>query len=202
MLVATHSGETMNKQQLKAVALSTALSAGALFGGAVQADETLNQILQVGQAKTLAAKKSQGAIDTIAGQTADLFQDFKIVNKEIEGLRVYNEQLERQIAKQLQVIEELEGSIEQVTIIERQIHPLILKMLDSLEQLVELDVPFSLQERRDRLEKLRESQMDVVGVSAAERFRQVLEAYKIEAEYGVRLKLTKTSCRLPVKSAK
>lgn len=173
----------MKKQRLKAVALSTVLSAGALMGSVAQADQTIDSILQVGQSKTTAGQKSQVRIDKIAEETASLLQDFKTVNKQIEGLRVYNGQLEKQIANQLVVIKELEESIENVTVMERQIQPLILRMLDGLEQFVALDVPFHTQEREERLEQLRNIQ-ERSDISAAEKFRQVLEAYKIESEYG------------------
>ncbi len=181
----------MKKQRL-AVALSTALSAGALFSGVAHADQTLDSILKVGQSKTTMAQASQQKIDTLADQTSDLLNDFKIVNKQIEGLRVYNTQLEKQIANQLTVISQLEESIANVTIMERQIQPLILKMLDGLEQFVALDVPFHLDERQSRLEMLRNNQ-DRADISVAEKFRQVLEAYKIEAEYGRKIDTYKDS---------
>ncbi len=173
----------MKKQRLKAVALSTVLSAGALIGSVAQADQTIDSILKVGQSKTTAGQKSQVRIDKIADETAGLLQDFKTVNKQIDGLRVYNSQLEKQIANQLVVIKELEESIDNVTVMERQIQPLILRMLDGLEQFVALDVPFHTQEREERLEQLHNIQ-ERSDISAAEKFRQVLEAYKIEAEYG------------------
>lgn len=173
----------MKKQRLKAVALSTVLSAGALMGSVAMADQTLDAILQVGQSKTALLQESQQRIDRLAQETEDLLQQFKAVNKEIEGLRTYNSQLEKQIAAQLQVLQELDESIENVTVIERQIQPLILKMLSGLEQFVELDKPFRLEERRERLAMLRNNQ-DRADISVAEKFRQVLEAYKIEMAYG------------------
>ncbi|WP_027330397.1 DUF3450 domain-containing protein [Marinimicrobium agarilyticum] len=173
----------MKKQRLKAVALTTALSAGALMGSVAVADETLEQIIQVGEAKTAMAQESQQRIDRLAQETDDLLQQFKTVNKEIEGLRTYNLQLERQIEAQQRVLRDLDQSIEQVTVIERQIQPLVMDMLDALEQFVELDMPFHLEERRDRIEMLRENQ-DRADISVAEKFRQVLEAYRIESEYG------------------
>ncbi len=173
----------MKKQRLKAVALSTVLSASALIGSVAHADQTLNSILQVGEQKTKLAQTSQQKIDKIADQTASLLNDFKVVNKQIEGLRVYNSQLEKQLANQLTVISQLEESIANVTVMERQVQPLILKMLDGLEQFVALDVPFHRQEREERLAMLRNNQ-ERADISVAEKFRQVLEAYKIESEYG------------------
>ncbi|WP_185233342.1 DUF3450 domain-containing protein [Teredinibacter franksiae] len=173
----------MKKQRIKAVALTTVLSAGALLVGVAHADKTLDSIMQVSQSKTTAGQQSQKRIDKLQSDTSSLLQKFKVVNKEIDGLRVYNTQLEKQLANQRKVIDDLENSIDQVTVIERQIQPLILRMLDGLEQFVDLDVPFHQEERRMRVAKLRANQ-DRADISVAEKFRQVLEAYNIEAEYG------------------
>lgn len=173
----------MKKQRLKAVAMTTLLSAGTLMGSVAQADKTIDAILKVGQTKAQSGAQSQQKIDKISEQTGSLLQDFKTVNKQIEGLRVYNTQLEKQIASQLKVIGNLTNSIEQVTVMERQIQPLVMRMLDGLEQFVSLDSPFHVEERQGRLEMLRNNQ-ERADISVSEKFRQVLEAYKIESEYG------------------
>jgi TolA-binding protein len=167
----------MKKQRLKAVALTTMLSAGALMGSVAMADQTLDAVLQAGQAKTTLAQDSQKRIDRLAQETDDLAQQFKQQNKLIDDLRVFNAQMEKQVAKQLVVVQELEQSIEQVTVIERQIQPLIFRMLDGLEQFVALDKPFGIDERKERIAMLRANQ-DRADISVSEKFRQVLEAYK------------------------
>ena len=173
-------------QQIKSVALSTIFTAGAFFAGAASADKTIDEILRVGQSKTSAAKASQDKINKLSSETATLLQQFKIVNKQIDGLRVYNSQLEKQLANQLKVINDLEESIDNVTVIERQIQPLILRMLEGLEQFVELDTPLYREERLERVAELRGNQHRA-DISVAEKFRQILEAYNIEAEYGRKL---------------
>jgi len=185
----------MKKQRLKAVAMTTVLSASALMGSVAQADQTLNAILKVGQAKVQSGVQSQAKVDKIADQTASLLQDFKTVNKQIEGLRVYNAQLGKQIASQLRVIDELTVSIDQVTVIERQIQPLILRMLEGLAQMVELDAPFLMAERNERVQQLRSIQ-ERSDVSVSEKFRQVLEAYKIESEYGRKVETYKDTLEI------
>jgi hypothetical protein len=185
----------MKKQRLKAVALSTVLSAGALMGSVAMADQTLDAVLQVGQAKTTLAQDSQKRIDRLAQETDDLTQSFKAQNKLIEDLRVFNAQMEKQVAKQLEVVTDLEQSIEKVTVIERQIQPLIFRMLDGLEQFVGLDKPFQLEERKGRIEMLRANQ-DRADISVSEKFRQVLEAYKIESAYGGTIEAYKSTLPL------
>ena len=156
--------------------------AAAMLGASVYAT-TLNDIFQVAERMNVNAKKSQAKIDALNEDTRRLLSDYKIVLKEIEGLRVYNRQLEKQISNQEKEMAQLSSSIDEVTVIERQITPLMLRMIDSLEQFVELDIPFLEEERRDRIERLREI-MDRADVAVSEKFSQVLRAFQIENEYG------------------
>lgn len=144
---------------------------------------TLNDIYQVADQMNQAAVRSQSKIDALTEETRKLLNEYKTVLKEIEGLRVYNRQLEKQIANQEEEMAQLSTSIDEVTVIERQITPLMLRMIDGLEQFVSLDIPFLLKERSDRIDRLREM-MDRADVAVSEKFSQVLRAYQIENEYG------------------
>ena len=144
---------------------------------------TLNDIFQVAAQMNQASTRSQAKIDSLTEETRKLLNEYKTVLKEIEGLRVYNRQLEKQISNQEREMEELAASIDKVTVIERQITPLMLRMIDGLEQLVSLDMPFLIKERTDRIDRLREM-MDRADVAVSEKFSQVFRAYQIENEYG------------------
>lgn len=144
---------------------------------------TLTDIFQVAEQINKSAIRSQAKIDALTEETRSLLNDYKTVLKEIEGLRVYNRQLEKQIANQETEMTELAQSIDKVTVIERQITPLMLRMIDGLEQFVDLDMPFLLDERKDRIARLREM-MDRADVAVSEKFSQVFRAYQIENEYG------------------
>jgi hypothetical protein len=157
-------------------------AAATLLGASVYA-ATLNDIFQVAERMNVNAKKSQAKIDALNEDTRQLLSDYKIVLKEIEGLRVYNRQLEKQISNQEKEMAQISSSIDDVTVIERQITPLMLRMIDGLEQFVALDVPFLVEERQDRIERLREI-MDRADVAVSEKFSQVLRAFQIENEYG------------------
>lgn len=171
----------MINHRLKHVLLA---AAAALLGAAVavQAD-TLDDILEVSASKTDAARRSQARVDRLADETRNLLDDYKTVTKQIDGLRVYNARLQRQIDNQLRRIAEIDSSIDQVTVIQRQMTPLVIRMIDGLEQFVAMDVPFNLDERRARIEFLR-TNVDRSDLTVAEKFRQVLVAYNIELQYG------------------
>jgi len=154
--------------------------------------DKLDDVMQVSQSTIESAQQSQVKINDIASQTNDLLQDFKQVTKEIEGLRVYNAQLESRIQNQLARIEEIDQSIASVKVVQRQIPPLLERMLDGLENFLALDVPFHMEEREDRISRLR-SNIGKSNQSVAEIFRQVLEAYKIENEYGRKIEAYEAS---------
>lgn len=173
----------MKKQRIKAVALSTVLTAGAILASWSHADQSLDAVLAVGQSKVDDAQKSQARINKLQDETSDLIAKFKQVSKTIEGLRIYNTQLEKQLESQRDIMAKLEESTAQVTVIQRQIQPLVLEMLDAIEQFVQLDAPYRKEDRLKRIASVR-GLMDDASVTVAEKFRQVLEIYSIESEYA------------------
>jgi cell division protein FtsB len=171
----------MKKQRIHRL-WAPVLLIGVLSGGSATA-ANMNDIFGVTDRLNAQAKRSQAKIDALTEETRQLLNDYKTVLKEIEGLRVYNRQLEKQIGNQEQEMAKLASSIDQVTLIERQITPLMLRMIDGLENFVELDLPFLMDERANRIEGLR-AMMDRADVAVSEKFSQILRAYQIENEYG------------------
>jgi hypothetical protein len=156
--------------------------AAVVLGGTASA-ATLNDIFAVAEQLNSQARQSQAKIDALTEETRQLLGEYKVVLKEIEGLRVYNRQLEKQITNQENEISTLSNSINEVTVIERQVSPLMMRMIDGIEQFVALDLPFLMSERNNRLEILREM-MDRADVAVSEKLSQILRAYQIENEYG------------------
>ncbi len=150
---------------------------------AAPADESLSKVVDAGKQINQSANKSQRRVDNISEQIQTKLQQFKTVNKEIDGLHVYNQQMNTQIENQLQELNQLASSMEQVSIIERQVSPLMSRMIDTLEAFVGLDVQFLPKERSERIASLK-TMMERADVSVSEKFRRVLEAYQVEVEYG------------------
>ena len=104
--------------------------------------QTLDEVLGVRSATTESGRKSQLKVDQLSEDTRDLLTQYKQVMKIVDGLKVYNLQQERLIAKQEEEMSELNLSIDQVSLIERQIGPLIERMIQNLEVFIEKDIPF------------------------------------------------------------
>ncbi len=156
-----------------ALALSVATPA---FAQLDSAEDTADTAVREGAA-------SQDRIDRLDDETEELLRDYRIVIERLEAMREYNAQQERLIGAQVAEIASMETQIENVTTLQRDISPLITRMLEGLRLFVELDVPFLAEERNHRIERLTEL-MDRPDVSVAEKFRRVLEAYQIENDYG------------------
>ncbi len=164
--------------------LKTLLAAICIGGNAsIAVAQSIDPIVEVGKQRTASAKASQAKIDRLADETASLLSDYKTVMKQVDGLKVYNARLERQIANQEKRIRDIDASIAEASVIQRQIPPLVTRMLDGLEQFIALDMPFDLDTRLGNIEAVR-ANMDRSDVTSAEAFRQVLELYSIELQYG------------------
>ncbi|MBB1408902.1 DUF3450 domain-containing protein [Pseudoalteromonas sp. SG44-17] len=148
----------------------------------VQASD-LNKVIDKSSEINQSAAQSQTKIDKIADSMQGRLQQFKTLNKEIDGLTVYNAQLSKQLSNQVSEMEAINLSMDQVSIIERQITPLMLRMITGLEQFVALDVPFLTDEREKRLASLKDM-MNRADINSSEKFRRVLEAYQVEVDYG------------------
>jgi len=127
--------------------------------------------------------QSQMRIDKIDDQTDDMAIEYRSTLDQIESLRVYNSQLEKLLDAQLAELASLDEQIASVTVIGREVTPLMLRMVDTLDSFVDKDVPLLLSERRERVAHLREL-MGRADVADSEKYRRIMEAYQIENEYG------------------
>jgi hypothetical protein len=134
----------------------------------------------------VAAAKSQEKINGLFEQAQGLLVDYRAVIDQTENLKIYNDYLARLVGDQQRVIDSLQRQIDSIEETKQNIVPLMGRMIDSLEKFINLDVPINKTERLDRVQRLR----DVMGnssVTVSEQFRQVLDAYSIENEYGNRI---------------
>jgi hypothetical protein len=155
----------------------------------------INEVMQEGENRADAGETAQKQVDSVADQTEKIVNDYRSVTKVVDGLRVYNALLQTQLDNQESEMQALTESIANVALIERQIIPLMTRMVDALDGFVQLDTPFLMKERTDRIARLRET-MERSDVSAAEKFRIVIEGYQIENDYGRTIEAYKGSTEI------
>ena len=156
---------------------------GAIFTAEMVAGQAVQQIVAAENRRIQLAQAAQDQIDGIVDETRSVAEEYRAVMKEVDGLLVYNTLLDRQIEDQEEELRNLRLSIDQVQFIERQVLPLLTRMIDGLEQFVALDVPFLIDERNERVENLT-ILLERADVTAAEKFRVVMEAWQIENDYA------------------
>ncbi|HEU4617014.1 MAG TPA: DUF3450 domain-containing protein [Gammaproteobacteria bacterium] len=102
--------------------------------------------------------------------------------QESAGIERYNARMQQFLQSQQQDIASLTDQVAGLDDAAAQVAPLLQKMYDSLEQFVSADLPFLAEERRARLDKLKDLMEQDGGLS--EKYRRLVEAYQIELEYG------------------
>ena len=145
--------------------------------------EILDDTLFVQRSSDLGSKDSQTIVSNLSDETQVLLGQYRLVLQQIDRLVAYNDYVERLIVDQEAQIIDIRKQLDQFALIERGIVPLMLDSIDTLDKFIDLDVPFLLEERRDRVARLR-TIMDLSDVTVSEKYRQIMDAYQIETTYG------------------
>lgn len=130
-----------------------------------------------------AAAQAQVQINKIDDQTRDLVAEYRATIQETESLKRYNAQLTAQIQSQEDEMVSIAQQLEQIETTAREVVPTMQRMLATIEQFVQLDLPFLTDERAKRISDLKAT-MGRADVSIAEKYRRIMEAYQVEMEYG------------------
>ena len=128
-------------------------------------------------------QKSQKKIDKISDETQALLQKYRQTLRRIENAKIYNQQMRETIRSQIEEKKNIAEQIETLKNTNKGIIPLMVNMVENIEQFVSLDIPFLPQERSKRIAELKEL-LKRADISTSEKFRRILEAYQVENDYG------------------
>lgn len=173
---------TMKSRFIKLVVIFACLACCFPFISA-QADDPLRSSIRLQTDVGHDAVKSQQQIDRLFDDKQRLLDEYKQTTSELQSLQRYNDHLQKMVSAQAQTVASLQQQMDDIDVTHREVIPLMLRMLETLQQFIELDVPFLLNERRQRVRRL-QGLLDRPDLSVAEKYRQVMEAYQIETEYG------------------
>jgi len=145
--------------------------------------DALSKTIQTEDAISSNAIKSQKKIDGLDDHTRKMLEKYRSATRQTKTLLTYNDHLKALLDSQETEKASFEQQLEQIETTQREIVPLIIDMQQSLEQFVQLDLPFLPEERQQRITRLKEM-MTRADVTNAEKFRRIIEAYQIENDYG------------------
>ncbi len=146
-------------------------------------EKLVDQTIQKQSTTIESLQKAQERIDELDTESKKLTNEYKDTVVEYEILNRYDNQLQKITESQAEEINSLISQIDSLDETNKYVLPLLERMLVTLRDLIELDIPFLIQERMTRLEEL-ESILYQANFSTAEKFRKIYEAYQIENEYG------------------
>ena len=129
------------------------------------------------------AVKSQNTIDQLTDETRDMVLDYRNAIRKTDSLSAYNQQLAKLVKQQKISLSSIQRQLENAEETQRSIVPFINKMITTLEKFVRLDLPFLLEERRQRISTLKQI-VNLPDITLPDKYRRVMEAYQIEIEYG------------------
>ncbi len=145
--------------------------------------DVLDTSVQTEQDTNQATQQSQQRIDRLADEADDLLAEYRRVVRETESLRVYNDQLERVVESQRAEVDSIGRQLGELENTNRGVVPMLIEMIDMLEQIVESDVPFQLDLRRNIVLDLQDL-IYRADVTTSEKYRRVMEAYQREIDFG------------------
>lgn len=165
------------------------LGGGLLFLLSILAGSASAQTDPVGRAldstvnANRAARASQERVDKLDDQTRSMLERYRSASWQSQQLTVYANQLGELVSAQDAEKASLDRQIQEMERTERELLPLMLRMVEGLEKFVALDLPFLATERKERVESLKNLMADP-SANNADKFKRILEAWQIEAEYG------------------
>ncbi len=150
--------------------------------GATQA-QNLDQSLKTAQTSTQESAQVQESINSLDDERDNALREYRAILQQIEGLKLQIGQQEIFLKSQEDELAGLVNQFSRVDTIEQEILPMMRQMVHALEAFIDMDTPFLLDVRKERLARLKEA-LGNHALNQAERYRLILNAYEIEMGYG------------------
>lgn len=154
-----------------------------LVSAPLLAQTALGTVLSEQAKVNRSSQQSQTRISQLADQTSELLGDYRVTTQQLDRIKIYNDNLERLVRDQEEEKASIVRQLDEFGDVEQGIVPLMLEMIADLRTFIELDMPFQLQERMDRVARL-EDNMGRSDLTVSEKYRQIMEAYNEETKFG------------------
>lgn len=171
----------LNSPLFKALLLTfSLLSSAQAFS---QSSTTLSKSLSEAQSMTEESKQSQLRINQSIAEREALEREYKALSEVLEETNINLLHQKSVHSVQQSKIKQLNAELSEISNTENSLIPMILNLIDWLDQHVKSDLPFYSNERLERIEQLKINAVNP-DMSISQLYHSVLEAYQIENEYG------------------
>jgi len=153
-----------------------------------QVTTPVSQTLEVRQ-------QAQKQDDAWQAQREKMVNQLEQFNRQKAQLEQQCTQLDHQVEQRQQRIGALQQDLVESARLTDEMVPFLAQVVEQLGQQVEKDLPFLVEERRQRLGRLNAS-LDEGELSIGEKFRRVFEALQVESAYGRRFDVVQKNIRV------
>jgi len=143
----------------------------------------LKSSVKIQESVESAAIKSQKKIDGISDETDRMLTEYKLVLRQFDALNGYNNQVQKIVDGQVEELSSMDAQLTEIDSTNQGVIPLMSRMVETIQQFVQIDAPFLPKERSERVEGLKDL-LDRADVTVSEKYRRIMEAYQVEMEYG------------------
>ncbi len=185
--IATHISTHISTQLSLIIMVVLSLSViTAQASNSTVSENALTPSLKIESKTQAQSRKTQQRVDALSAETERLLQQYQRITQQLDYQQAYTAELEKKLVDQDIEIAELEKAIAEIQITRLHLLPLLREMVDTLEQFIELDLPFEQQQRLAAVDRLSQLLSDS-QVTIAEKFQRVLELYQTENDYNYNL---------------
>ena len=107
------------------------------------ASDPVTQAIEFAAGTNEAARESQQRINRLDTEAKVMLEEYRAILRQTYSLQTYRDQLKKVVRSQGDEKKSLLEQLNDIDRTQREIVPLMLHMIDTLEQFVELDVPFN-----------------------------------------------------------
>ncbi|GAB5455110.1 MAG: hypothetical protein Hens2KO_13390 [Henriciella sp.] len=143
----------------------------------------LDRAIATGEQATRRAEQVQQQINQLDDERSDMVGEFRTLLQRKTAAELYARQQAAAVESQEREIASLTDQLSRVDEITSQTVPMLETLIDDLDAFIDADLPFRMEERKDRIARLRDYLVDP-NVSVTERYRQIMDAYTAEMEVG------------------
>lgn len=171
------------KKSLLPASLAVTLLVATLGVGAATAPSKVQPAVQAQATADKANAASQKKIDKTATGTDDMLNQYLQITQQTDDMRAYDDLLQQINQAQTDQMGSLSQQTSQVDVVKKNLLPLLLQMLDSLNQFVNLDIPYHKEDRLAQVQTLR-TLLSNPSVPITEKFQKLVQAYNEEIAAG------------------
>ncbi|MCR9077949.1 MAG: DUF3450 domain-containing protein [Hyphomonadaceae bacterium] len=143
----------------------------------------LDRAIATGEQATRRAEQVQQQINQLDDERADMVGEFRTLLQRKTAAELYARQQAAAVESQQREIASLTDQLSRVDEITSQTVPMLETLIDDLDAFIDADLPFRLEARKARIQRLRDYLSDP-AISVTERYRQIMDAYTAEMEVG------------------